>query len=89
MIFSASVAEEISVRAGSNRADAGGQRLNVSKIITHEQFNESYAYNVALVKTIDAIKLSRTVKTIRLAKSTPKSGMKSTVVGYGMDLVSF
>ena len=47
-----------------------------------------YAYDVALLKTSNAIKVGKTAKAIKLAKSTPKQGTQAKIVGYGMYMVS-
>lgn len=77
-------ASEITIRAGSSEVNSGGQHLNISKIIVHENYVRDYAYDVALLKTSNAIKVGKTAKAIKLAKSTPKQGTQAKIVGYGM-----
>lgn len=78
------VPANISVRVGSNEAESGGQNFSVSKIIIHEDYTADYAYDVALLKTYGVIKLGKTVRPIKLAKSTPKEGATAKIVGYGV-----
>lgn len=79
--------DKLSVRAGSNKAESGGQQLNVSKIIIHEKFKGGYPYDIALIKTGEEIEFGKNAKPIRLAKSKPKKGTKAQITGYGDTLV--
>lgn len=84
-----SQARNISIRAGSHRADTGGQKLNVSRIITHERFNYNYWYNIALIQTGIDIQFDRQARPIGLASSSPQPGARAEIIGFGGKVVNF
>lgn len=80
--------DTFSVRIGSNKAVSGGQQMTVAKVFWHEQFNISYPYDVAVLKTKTAMKLNKSAKPIKLADSVPEAGTDVQVIGFGDSYVS-
>lgn len=76
---------EYQVRAGSQYIEAGGQLLNVSKLIIHERYHGNYSYNIALLKTGQKIKFGAQTRPVRLSKYEPETGRNYTVVGFDDD----
>ena len=76
-------------RAGSTRADRGGQKLKLSQIIIHERYDGHYWFNIALIKTSTNITFNSQAKPIALASASPQPGTKAQIVGFGGKSVSF
>jgi Trypsin len=77
----------IGVRVGSSFASHDGQTYRASKFIAHERYVKGVlnAYDIALLKTTELIKRSRTVQTVRLPKANAdfKVGFGCMVSAFG------
>lgn len=78
----------LTIRAGSDKAESGGQTVYTSKIFVHPKYIHGYGFDVALIKTTKKIKFSKKAKPIRIAKRSPKAGCKAVVTGWGLQDVS-
>lgn len=75
--------ELIEFRVGSSKLDKGGQVLQATKVIYHENYTGSWDYDIAVVKVKQAIKFSKITKSIKLATTEIKAGTKAVVAGWG------
>lgn len=75
--------ELIEFRVGSSKLDKGGQVLQATKVIYHENYTGSWDYDIAVVKVKQAIKFSKLTKSIKLASTEIKAGTKAVVAGWG------
>ncbi|XP_015608824.1 trypsin-1 [Cephus cinctus] len=77
----------INIRVGSTYVSSGGTLLtDISKLITHPQYDEdSYGFDVALIKPAKAFALSSSARAVRLpsATSTISIGTRAVVTGWG------
>ncbi|XP_043067484.1 trypsin beta-like [Drosophila bipectinata] len=79
------ITEHVSIRAGSSLKNFGGQHVNVSKIIIHEEFNkETLDNDIALLILEKPLDTNNTlIKPIELAQEPPSPGTNVLVTGWG------
>lgn len=74
----------VKVRVGSSFYDQGGQLIEATKIIKHEDFDsESLANDIALVKLSKKVKLSDSVQIVSLATKDDVQGTRAYLSGWG------
>ncbi|XP_016996381.2 trypsin beta-like [Drosophila takahashii] len=76
--------EEYSVRVGSSKSNQGGQVVQISNIIRHENFQHKYYLNdIAVIRLKTKLQLGDSVRPIPLADQAPASGTPALVSGWG------
>ncbi|EDW02911.1 trypsin [Drosophila grimshawi] len=77
-------AGEMQVRLGSTNSDKDGEVVSVESFKFHEDYDSSLMINdVALIKLSSPVRMTAKVRTIDLAKDTPKTGTPAVVTGWG------
>ncbi|XP_037950381.1 trypsin-like [Teleopsis dalmanni] len=78
-------AAKTQVRVGSTRYDEGGEVIDVEDIKVHPGYNSKTMINdVAIMKLKRGVKESSTVRYVKLATDTPKTGTRAVVTGWGV-----
>ncbi|XP_017097741.2 trypsin alpha-4-like [Drosophila bipectinata] len=73
------------VRVGTADLDKGGQVVAVSKIICHEDFNETTVANdIAVLHLNSSLLMGEDVRAIPLADEPPRPGARALVSGWGL-----
>ncbi|XP_016996376.2 trypsin beta-like [Drosophila takahashii] len=76
--------EEYSVRVGSSKSNQGGQVVQISNIIRHENYHYIYLLNdIALIRLKTKLQLGDNVRPIPLADRAPAGGTPALVSGWG------
>lgn len=77
--------EALSVRVGSTNRKEGGQVVKVKAYRNHPDYNKkTHANDVAIIRLVKNVTQNSAVRTIALAKSTPKTGTSAVVSGWGV-----
>ncbi|TDG50972.1 hypothetical protein AWZ03_002627 [Drosophila navojoa] len=77
--------DELEIRAGTLMKSSGGSTAAVKSIKMHPKYNNTLkTYDVALLRLKSKLELSNSIKTIKLASSTPKHGAPAIVSGWGV-----
>ncbi|EDW09624.1 trypsin alpha-3 [Drosophila mojavensis] len=75
--------DHLGIRAGSI-IKSGGSSVGIKAFTTHPKYNLDDKMNdVALIRLKSKLELSNSIKTIKLASSTPKHGAPAIVSGWG------
>lgn len=76
-------AEQLQIRAGSEKHNEGGIVLPVDRIIQHESYAKSNINDIAIIHLAGSLSFSSKIKPIALATETPKAKKIATVTGWG------
>ncbi|KAH7032621.1 trypsin-like protease-like protein 1 [Microdochium trichocladiopsis] len=80
---------QVSVRAGSLKHNSGGVKVNVSEILVHPKYSDSWANNdIALWRLSTPIRTSSTIGYVTLPAqdSDPAAGSLAIVAGWGFTI---
>lgn len=75
--------EFLSVRVGSSFTFFGGQVVRVSRVLLHEEYDQSWSNDIAVMRLQSKLRLGSAVSVIPLADTPPASGSPATVSGWG------
>ena len=79
----------LDILVGTNDLKNGGTYYEVDKFIMHENYNGTFAYDVAVIRVKETIKFNDRVKPIELSSEEVQDGTDVIFTGWGVIVSDF